>query len=246
MRVLDVLADATNVIAEGEVLQLMNMHDADLAVEDYLRVIRYKTAKLFEASARLGAVIAGAPRDSRGRLRQLRPRAGHRVPADRRPARLRRRCRPRSARTSATTCAKASRRCRCCSRCRTARPEESRADPPRHRARRGRATRRDRAGRAPHRRDRRDARGRAPRGRPSRATASSTLPRVGSTRPRCWSCASASRSNARPDANNVPPLPAKCRECLAQRNGGSKAIRRILSECRAKRQLPQEAPSEAF
>jgi octaprenyl-diphosphate synthase len=61
MRVLDVLADATNVIAEGEVLQLMNMHDPDLAVEDYLRVIRYKTAKLFEASARLGAVLAEAP-----------------------------------------------------------------------------------------------------------------------------------------------------------------------------------------
>ena len=59
MRVLDVLADATNVIAEGEVLQLMNMHDADLAVEDYLRVIRYKTAKLFEAAGRLGAVIGG-------------------------------------------------------------------------------------------------------------------------------------------------------------------------------------------
>ncbi len=63
MRVLDVLADATNVIAEGEVLQLMNMHDPDLAVDDYLRVIRYKTAKLFEASARLGAVLAQAPRD---------------------------------------------------------------------------------------------------------------------------------------------------------------------------------------
>jgi octaprenyl-diphosphate synthase len=63
MRVLEVLSDATNVIAEGEVLQLMNMHDADLAVEDYLRVIRYKTAKLFEASARLGAVIADAPRE---------------------------------------------------------------------------------------------------------------------------------------------------------------------------------------
>ncbi len=61
MRVLEVLADATNVIAEGEVLQLLNMHDPDLAVEDYLQVIRYKTAKLFEASARLGAVIAGAP-----------------------------------------------------------------------------------------------------------------------------------------------------------------------------------------
>jgi octaprenyl-diphosphate synthase len=58
MRVLEVLADATNVIAEGEVLQLMNMHDPDLGVEDYLRVIRFKTAKLFEASARLGAVLA--------------------------------------------------------------------------------------------------------------------------------------------------------------------------------------------
>jgi octaprenyl-diphosphate synthase len=60
LRVLDVLADATNVIAEGEVLQLMNMHDPDLSVDDYLRVIRFKTAKLFEASARLGAVLAGA------------------------------------------------------------------------------------------------------------------------------------------------------------------------------------------
>jgi octaprenyl-diphosphate synthase len=60
MRVLEVLADATNVIAEGEVLQLMNMHDPDLSVDEYLRVIRFKTAKLFEASARLGAVIAGA------------------------------------------------------------------------------------------------------------------------------------------------------------------------------------------
>ncbi len=60
MRVLDVLADATNVIAEGEVLQLMNMHDPDIAVDDYLRVIRYKTAKLFEASARLGAVLGQA------------------------------------------------------------------------------------------------------------------------------------------------------------------------------------------
>ena len=63
IRVLEVLADATNVIAEGEVLQLMNMHDPDLAVDDYLRVIRFKTAKLFEASARLGAVLAGANRE---------------------------------------------------------------------------------------------------------------------------------------------------------------------------------------
>ena len=61
MRVLEVLADATNVIAEGEVLQLMNMHDPDLSVDDYLRVIRFKTAKLFEASARIGAVLADVP-----------------------------------------------------------------------------------------------------------------------------------------------------------------------------------------
>jgi octaprenyl-diphosphate synthase len=60
MRVLEVLADATNVIAEGEVLQLLNMHDPDISVDDYLRVIRFKTAKLFEASARLGAVLGGA------------------------------------------------------------------------------------------------------------------------------------------------------------------------------------------
>ena len=60
MRVLEVLAEATNVIAEGEVLQLMNVHDPDTTVDQYLRVIRFKTAKLFEASARLGAVLAGA------------------------------------------------------------------------------------------------------------------------------------------------------------------------------------------
>lgn len=58
MRVMQVLADATNVIAEGEVLQLMNMHDASLDEEGYLLVIRSKTAKLFEASARLGAILA--------------------------------------------------------------------------------------------------------------------------------------------------------------------------------------------
>ena len=61
MRIMQILADATNVIAEGEVLQLMNMHDASLDEAGYLRVIRSKTAKLFEASARLGAVLAQAP-----------------------------------------------------------------------------------------------------------------------------------------------------------------------------------------
>jgi octaprenyl-diphosphate synthase len=60
MRVMAILADATNVIAEGEVLQLMNMHDASLDEAGYLRVIRSKTAKLFEASSRLGAVLAKA------------------------------------------------------------------------------------------------------------------------------------------------------------------------------------------
>ncbi|MDP2032760.1 MAG: polyprenyl synthetase family protein [Polaromonas sp.] len=61
MRIMQTLAEATNIIAEGEVLQLMNMHDASLSEEGYLRVIRSKTAKLFEASARLAALLAGAP-----------------------------------------------------------------------------------------------------------------------------------------------------------------------------------------
>jgi octaprenyl-diphosphate synthase len=60
LRVMDILSDATNVIAEGEVLQLLNMHDPDVNEARYLQVIRYKTAKLFEASAQLGAVLAGA------------------------------------------------------------------------------------------------------------------------------------------------------------------------------------------
>jgi octaprenyl-diphosphate synthase len=60
MRVMQVLADTTNIIAEGEVLQLMNMRDASLDEASYLRVIRSKTAKLFEASARLAAILAGA------------------------------------------------------------------------------------------------------------------------------------------------------------------------------------------
>ena len=60
MRVMQILSDATNVIAEGEVLQLLNMHDPDVTQESSLTVIRSKTAKLFEASAQLGALIAGA------------------------------------------------------------------------------------------------------------------------------------------------------------------------------------------
>lgn len=60
MRVMEILAETTNTIAEGEVLQLMNMHDASLDEQAYMRVIRSKTAKLFEASTRLAAVLANA------------------------------------------------------------------------------------------------------------------------------------------------------------------------------------------
>lgn len=60
MRVMQTLADATNIIAEGEVLQLLNCHDASVDADNYLRVIYCKTAKLFEAAMRLGAILSGA------------------------------------------------------------------------------------------------------------------------------------------------------------------------------------------
>ncbi|PPD10478.1 MAG: octaprenyl diphosphate synthase [Methylotenera sp.] len=60
MRVMEILSEATNVIAEGEVLQLLNIHNADVTEQQYLKVIHYKTAKLFEAAMRLGAVINDA------------------------------------------------------------------------------------------------------------------------------------------------------------------------------------------
>ena len=65
MRVMQVLAEATNTIAGGEVLQLMGSHDPAVDEARYLEVIRRKTAKLFEASARLGAVLARSPPRSR-------------------------------------------------------------------------------------------------------------------------------------------------------------------------------------
>lgn len=61
MRVMEILAKTTNTIAEGEVLQLLNCHDPEVTEENYLRVIYSKTAKLFEAAARLGAVISDQP-----------------------------------------------------------------------------------------------------------------------------------------------------------------------------------------
>jgi octaprenyl-diphosphate synthase len=60
MRVMKVLADATNTIAEGEVLQLLNCNDPDVSEDRYLHVIRSKTAKLFEAAGRLGAILSRA------------------------------------------------------------------------------------------------------------------------------------------------------------------------------------------
>ena len=63
MRVMQILSDATNTIAEGEVLQLLNCHDPDTTEERYMDVIHYKTAKLFEAACQLGAVLAGRPAD---------------------------------------------------------------------------------------------------------------------------------------------------------------------------------------
>lgn len=61
MRVMQILSQATTVIAEGEVLQLLNVHDPDVSVERYMQVVRYKTAKLFEAATQIAAVIAQAP-----------------------------------------------------------------------------------------------------------------------------------------------------------------------------------------
>jgi len=60
MKVMEVLANTTNTIAEGEVLQLLNIHNASIEDEDYLKVVYYKTAKLFESAAELGAIIGGA------------------------------------------------------------------------------------------------------------------------------------------------------------------------------------------
>jgi len=60
-RVMEIMADATNVIAEGEVLQLMNAHDPDTTEQRYLEVIYRKTGRLFEAGAEVAAVLAAAP-----------------------------------------------------------------------------------------------------------------------------------------------------------------------------------------
>jgi octaprenyl-diphosphate synthase len=66
--VMEIMADATNVIAEGEVLQLMNAHDPDTTEQRYLEVINRKTARLFQAGAEVAAVLAGTTAELRGAL----------------------------------------------------------------------------------------------------------------------------------------------------------------------------------
>jgi octaprenyl-diphosphate synthase len=63
LRIQEVMANATNTIAEGEVLQLMNAHDPDTTEQSYLEVIYRKTAKLFEAGAQMAAIVSGSPRE---------------------------------------------------------------------------------------------------------------------------------------------------------------------------------------
>ena len=90
MRVMEVLSDATNTIAEGEVEQLLNMHDPEVTETRYFSVIEKKTAKLFEAACQLGAVLTSRT-DLEGDLRPLveaRLRVGDGLPGGRRRARL--------------------------------------------------------------------------------------------------------------------------------------------------------------
>jgi octaprenyl-diphosphate synthase len=61
MRIMQIMADATNMIAEGEVLQLMNAHDPKTTEERYLEVIYRKTARLFEAGAQVAAILSDTP-----------------------------------------------------------------------------------------------------------------------------------------------------------------------------------------
>ena len=86
---LDVLSTAAAVIAEGEVMQLSAAKDTQTSEDDYLAVIRAKTAALFGAAAEVGPILAARGQGGNRRLPRLRRQSRHRVPADRRRARLR-------------------------------------------------------------------------------------------------------------------------------------------------------------
>jgi hypothetical protein len=124
MEVMRILADTTNQIAEGEVLQLLHVRNPDTDEAAYLRVIERKTAVLFAAATRLGALLAGA--DARPAMRCTTTACNWAMPS-RSPTT----CSTtpptptRSARTSATTSPKARRRCRSSTRSRTAMPRRS-------------------------------------------------------------------------------------------------------------------------
>ncbi len=76
MHVMEILADATNTLSEGEVLQLLNVRQTDISEQDYLKVIHFKTAKLFEAATRLGAVMSDATDEQELRLAEYGMRLG--------------------------------------------------------------------------------------------------------------------------------------------------------------------------
>ncbi len=71
LKILEVMADATNIIAEGEVMQLMNIGNVDITEAEYVQVIQYKTAKLFEAAAQVGAILAGATAEQEQALKDF-------------------------------------------------------------------------------------------------------------------------------------------------------------------------------
>lgn len=76
------MSEAVNVIAEGEVLQLMNVNDPDITEENYMRVIYSKTARLFEAAAQCSGITADCTAEQRESVTGLRALSGHRFPAD--------------------------------------------------------------------------------------------------------------------------------------------------------------------
>ena len=112
VRIMEVLANASNLIAEGEVLQLMNCNDPDTTEHRYLEVIRRKTAMLFEAGTRIAAILAGQSQPVEDGLAEYRPAAGRRLSAGGRRCWITRPTPMKWARTSATIWPRASRPCR--------------------------------------------------------------------------------------------------------------------------------------
>ncbi len=124
LKALEILSSAAAVIAEGEVMQLAAAKNTATTEDEYIAVIRAKTAELFAAACEVGPVLSGAAEGRAGRLPLVRHESRHHLPARRRRARLRRRRAQSSARTSATISARARSRCRSCWRSAAARDAE--------------------------------------------------------------------------------------------------------------------------